>query len=561
MTWPFLSGHIASARGVQGAHSEAIDRLFVDYDKAGSPGLNLAVFQGDEIIHRRGYGVASIEHDIPFSEHTVLRLGSTTKHMCATALLCLENDGTLRLDDDVRRFAPELPDYGGTLTLRMLANMTSGLPDGFNVALFCGLDTHSPLSRQQIFTMQRRLQTSMFAPGTRWSYSNTNYNILSLVIERASGKTLEEFMRERLFAPLGMHDTRLTSWETEVIPHKATGYSRSTDGFQIARMAVETCGDGGVDSTIADMATWYRNYRSGALFDPDYRARIEGDATLTNGERTGYGLGVVASVYRGRARVGHSGGMPGFLCDFAYYPDDDFGVILFANVLDRPLLQAADRVADIIVFKENARPLSFGPLPGTARSGDAPEGVYADASSGEVVELRSQDDKLLLYRFGEGVPLLHGEDNRFALAKKDAATAQSISFRSAEHCTLRLLGRTPISLHKVAVENVAPDVADALAGCYHSSELGEYFHVLRDADGAYVQGANTCRPLLWRRLKQVAPDLFVCLVDGEPSVTNVVVRVERENGRVQACLFSLNRVFNLRFDRIEYAPPAPETSR
>lgn len=537
------------------AWSDAIDRLFAHYDKSGSPGLNLAVLKSGEIIHQRGYGRASIEHDIAFAGNTILRIGSTTKHMCATALLCLENAGRLRLDDDVRTYLPEIPDYGAPISLRHLATMTSGMPDGLNLILFSGLDLHSGVSQARIFEMQQRLRTLMFAPGEGWSYSNTNYALLSLVIERVSGQSLADFMRDNLFAPLGMRDTSLSPWGVEALPHKAAGYVRDASGdYRLASMMTETSGDGGVQSTLDDMIAWYRNYRADALFGPDYRARLETEAILANGEPTGYGLGVAIGAYRGVRRIGHGGGMPGYMCDFVHFPDEDFGVVLLANVTDKTLKQSADRIADIVLFGEHESATPRDPR--IVNPADAPRaapGFYVGDQSGEIIELKAHDDQLFCYRLGEGWPLTRIDDETFAPTTREAV--QAISFTRANACALRLIGRTPIAMTHTELRDCDLETAEKLPGCYYARDLGEFFHILRDAEGPYLQTANPLRPLYWRRFKQIAPDLLLCLVDGEPSATNVVVRIIRDGARISAMDFSISRVSDIRFERLETPPP------
>src|SRR5262245_15850390 len=204
-----MNGYLQSRAGVASEYSRAIDALYAEYDRAGSPGLNIAVLKSGQVIHQRGYGVANVEDDVPFAADTVLRLGSTTKHLCATCILILESRGLLTLQDDVHKHIPELSDFGVTLRLSHLLTMTSGLRDGLNMLLFAGLGAANDVSRAQITQLACRDTTLMFEPGDDCVYSNTNYALLSTVIERVSGISLAEFMARELFAPLGMVDTKL----------------------------------------------------------------------------------------------------------------------------------------------------------------------------------------------------------------------------------------------------------------------------------------------------------------------------------------------------------------
>jgi CubicO group peptidase (beta-lactamase class C family) len=238
-------GYRKSREGVRGAASDEIDALFAGLDGESHPGLNLAVIKNGETIHQHGYGVADIEHDIPFTADTVLRLGSTSKHICAATILLLQNDNLLSVEDDVRKHVPEMPDLGVKLTLDHLMRMSSGLPDWLNLPIFSGLREGGQPQRADILKWLPRLDRLMFNPGTSTSYSNTNYALLSLVIERLTGESIAEVIRRRVFEPLGMTHTRIVPWIGEVVPQMARGYMPGADGKPVLGfMLAEISGDG-----------------------------------------------------------------------------------------------------------------------------------------------------------------------------------------------------------------------------------------------------------------------------------------------------------------------------
>lgn len=187
ITSQIRDGYIRSRKGITAPYSDEIDLLFSQRDQPGTAGLIIAVLRNGKVVHQRGYGVANIEDDIPFTPNTVLRLGSTSKHMTATCILILENREKLSLDDDIRKFIPELPDYGISVTIRHLLTMTSGFPDGLSMGVVSGLSVGARLSREQIVRIQQRQKNLMFKPGDDCIYSNTNYTLLSQIIERISG--------------------------------------------------------------------------------------------------------------------------------------------------------------------------------------------------------------------------------------------------------------------------------------------------------------------------------------------------------------------------------------
>jgi CubicO group peptidase (beta-lactamase class C family) len=545
-------GYLESRKGTAGPWSPQIDRLFEKWDRDRSPGAVLAVTRGGELLHQRGYGVANIEDDTPFSGDTVLRLGSTTKHLCATCILVLENRGLLNLDDDVRRWVPELPGFGECITLRHLLTMTSGLSDGINMLLFGGLDSTHALDRGQALRLYCSSTGLMFRPGDDWTYSNTNYSLLSFVIERISGLSLAEFMQRELFEPLNMSRSQLTPWMGECVEGKARGYELTPEGgFQTGFMRMELDGNGGVDSTANDMLTWLANYRDDRHFGPDYRARMEAENRLNNGRLLDYRLGIEVKDYRGFQVVRHAGGMPGYLCDFVYFPERDLGLVLLANVLEPDILQLSDRVADIVLETEFPQGRSSMVIDAQAEDAADLPGVYAEFEEGMVVEIAERDGSLVCYWFGDLNPLFEKDgwlqSRKTTLALR--AVENGLAFRSG--C------EAPRLLRRVAEPGAFRESDESSAslaeyeGHYLQPELAETHIVRRDGNGLSVTLPSPIRRLVWKDLVRIEGDLFVAPVDGEPSCTNVIVRFLRDaSNEISGLSCSINRCRNVVFQRL-----------
>lgn len=549
-------GYLQSRNGTVGRFSLEIDRLFAKWDRDRSPGAVVAVFHRGEVLHQRGYGVANIEDDVPFTADTVLRLGSTSKHLCATCVLLLENEGKLKLEDDIRAYVPELPDYGEVITLRHLLTMTSGLWDGINILLFAGLDAESPLKHQQLFDLYCTQPQLMFRPGDDCTYSNTNYSLISLVVERVSGLSLAEFMRTRIFKPLSMDRSRLTPFMDETIDNKARGYMPAGDGaFRAGYMRIELDGNGGVDSTINDMLKWFANYRNDRHFGPDYRRRMEAPVRLNDGRMLEYRLGINVVDYRGMEVVRHAGGMPGYLCDFVFYPQADLGIVLFTNLMDPDMLQIPDRITDIVLEDQFERALETTFVDAKLAEMAALKGVYVSADESLVLELLEEQGKLVCYLLGAIEPLhecegwLTSAKNLVALRVKNQATDDTGVLE------LRL-GCQPcypmVRVPDPRVEAVSlPADFESFTGIYRNSGLAEDHEVsLRDGK-LHIAIPSPLRKLVWGELTPVIGDLFVALVEGEPSCTNVTVKFLRdEKGWVEALSYSLSRCRDVVFEKI-----------
>jgi len=550
-----------SANGIAGEFSTRIDALFSEWDRDKSPGAAVTVISNGAIIHERGYGVANVENDVPLTRDTVLRLGSVSKHFCATCVLILQNRGKLDLSDDIRRYVPELHDFGTVITLRHLLTMTSGLWDGFNLLLFCGLNTSSTITRSQmlnLFQCQRKL---MFAPGDNFQYSNTNFALLSLVVERVSGKPLANFMQDEIFAPLEMHDTALVPFDSRITGNKARGYTPAADGLlESGLMHLELCGDGGIDSTISDMTRWFSNYRDDRVFGPDYRQRMEEETRLNDDRLVDYRLGINVSEYRGLLKVGHSGGMPGFLCDFVFFPATDLGVILLANLSAPELLELPERISDIVLENRFSKPLQSTFVSENDPSAATLRGVFASWEHGLIAEIVIDAGKLVCYLLGDANPVIPIGGNRFALADQGTVlelpnTAEMPD--ASERPVIRLISgcQPPISLEPVPDPRAraAPEAEKlkTLAGSYYSDELKETHDVNLQEGHLHVKIPCPVRRLEWEKLVPVSGDLFGAMIAGEPSCTNVAVRFLRDtNGVCRGLRYSINRCHDVLFRKL-----------
>src|SRR5579863_10119286 len=213
----------------------AVDEVFGDLTKAGSPGCALGVYRDGRIIYAKGYGLANIEEDVPITPQSVFDIGSTSKQFTAASILLLEKQGKLSVNDDVRKYIPELPDYGPKITILHLLNHTSGLRDYLTLMELAGINIDSVTTDEdalQIITRQKALN---FAPGSDWLYSNTGFFLLSIIVKRVSRKTLREFAAENIFAPLRMTHTQYRDDHTALIANRAMAYDPKEvqDGYTL----------------------------------------------------------------------------------------------------------------------------------------------------------------------------------------------------------------------------------------------------------------------------------------------------------------------------------------
>ena len=214
----------------------------------------MGIVREDRLIYEHGYGMANLEHGIPITPETVFRIASTSKQFTAMSLLLLEQDGALSLDDDIRQYLPAMPDYGQPISIRHLVQHSSGIRDYEGITSLLGIADEDTYIEQEVLELLARQKALNFSPGERYLYSNSGYLLLGKIVERVSGKTLREFVDERIFHPLGMRVSLIRDDHTEMIENRATGYApRETGGFSLAHSYYDMVGDGSVFTTVGDL--------------------------------------------------------------------------------------------------------------------------------------------------------------------------------------------------------------------------------------------------------------------------------------------------------------------
>src|SRR5688572_16331685 len=253
------------ALSVQDAPPAArVDAVFKEYDSATSPGCAVAVYQDDKILYKRAYGMANLDHDVPLTTSTVFHVASVSKQFTATAILLLAQDGKLSLDDDIRKHLPELPDFGRTITIRQLANHTSGIRDQWDLLGLAGWRySRDLITDDDVLELLTRQKGLNFVPGSRHMYSNSGFTLLAVIVSRVSGTTFRAFTTERIFAPLGMTSTHFRDTFNEIVKNQAYGYTPFGQTFRLSVTNFDTAGATSLLTTVEDMAKWYANFDRG----------------------------------------------------------------------------------------------------------------------------------------------------------------------------------------------------------------------------------------------------------------------------------------------------------
>lgn len=344
-----ISGQGATVAGTpEDKKTAAVDEVFSDLAKPGSPGCALGIYRDGKIIYAKGYGLANLEENAPITPESVFDIGSTSKQFTAASILLLEKQGKLSVNDDVRKYIPELPDYGARITILHLLNHTSGLRDYLTLMELAGVNTDSVTTDEdalQIITRQKALN---FLPGSDWLYSNTGFFLLSVIVKRASGHTLREFAAENIFTPLGMAHTQFRDDHTSLIANRALAYDpKERGGFTLDVSYFEQTGDGAVHTSVEDLQKWDENFFTAQLGGKEFLAEIQQQGKLTTGKTLDYAKGLFLQDYRGLPTVRHGGAWGGYRAELLRFPQQHFSVACLCNLGTARPGERAERVSDI----------------------------------------------------------------------------------------------------------------------------------------------------------------------------------------------------------------------
>jgi CubicO group peptidase (beta-lactamase class C family) len=339
----------ASANGPGDKTTAAVDEVFADLAKPGSPGCALGVYRDGKIIYAKGYGLANLEENIPITPASVFDIGSTSKQFTAASILLLEKQGKLSLNDDVRKYVPELPDYGQKITILHLLNHTSGLRDYLTLMELAGINTDSVTTDEDALALIIRQKALNFVPGSDWLYSNTGFFLLSVIVKRVSGRTLREFAAENIFSPLGMTHTQYRDDHTSVFPGRAMAYDprEHADGYVLDVSYFEQTGDGAVHTSVEDLQKWDENFYSAQIGGKEFLAEIQEQGKLNSGKLLDYAKGLFIEDYRGLHTVSHGGAWGGYRAELLRFPEQHFSAACLCNLGTANPSKRAHEAADI----------------------------------------------------------------------------------------------------------------------------------------------------------------------------------------------------------------------
>lgn len=472
------------------------DRVFAPWNSTSGPGCAVGVAQGGRTLLERGYGMADLTDGIAIRPTTVLESGSVAKQFTASAVLLLMQDGKLGLDDDARKYVPELPVYDRTITIRHLLTHTSGLREWSNLVAWQGWPRGTRVHTQSdVFDLITRQKALNYPVGDYYSYTNSGFLLLRTIVERVSGKPFATFTTERIFRPLGLANTSWRDDYTRIVPGLAQAYSRRTDGWHLDMPNDNVIAAGGLLTTVGDWLAWNEALTKrtlGTAWGDSITRRMK----LTNGTEIQYALGIVNARYRGLREIQHSGSTAGYSTFLARYPErDNLSIAVMCNAAGAPATAYAHGIVDGMFLDlprttpldtTGARTLDVAPF----------AGVYRDARTNTATVLEVN---------GQGLRRANGAVLRVLPDSTMLSGTTRLRFERAASGAVRGWRQATAdgdSLHWVRVADAlwTPTAADLAryVGRYRSEEIGVTFDVTALANGLSISPragvADTARP-------------------------------------------------------------------
>lgn len=522
-----------------------IDAIFTEYQNKTGPGVAVGIIQNGKVIFKKGYGLANMEYDIPITSASIFDIASVSKQFAGLAISMLVQQGKISLTDDIHKYVPEVPDFGQTITINHLIHHTSGLrdwPEGLNVA---GWRWNEDFNFDDIMRMVKKQKDLDFAPGTRYSYSNTGYNLLALTVERVTGKPFRQWTDENIFAPLQMTNSHFLDKESRLTRNMAYSYHKEDGVYHKNMTGLTALGSSSLFTNVDDLCKWVINFDSRvAAKDPAYLRMLE-TVPLNNGEENTYAFGLGLGEMAGLKIVSHTGGWAGYRTIITNFPGEKLSVILLSNDGAFAPNGTAREVAEVILgskmkSNDNNAPVDkIKDQPTVALNTEVAkkqEGTY-QLGPNWYVTLTLENGVLMTQANGEP---------KFSTAPKSDSTI----WIDAYGASMTLIKSKDGSINTLRYRNgtapriatVKPDLSkmDQYSGTYYSEEFEAIYK---------IDYTNNKLMLHHMRLGdfELTPDLIVA---GAFNCNLGRMEFQSDNGKVKGFKLSRGRVKNLVFSKL-----------
>lgn len=529
-----------------------VDKIFENWDKSDSPGAAISIVKGKKVVYTQGYGSANLEYDIPITPKTVFHVASISKQFTAFAVTILADSGKLSLDDDIRLYLPDIPDFGKTITIRHLLHHISGLRDQWELLAMAGWRLDDVITKNHILKMVKRQKDLNFDPGKEYLYCNTGFTLLAEIVERVSKKPFIDWTQENIFNPLDMTNTHFHENHEKIIKNRAYSYSPQGEGFRKRVLSYANVGATSLFTTVEDLAKWVNNFDSKIIANDAVMEQMHELGILNSGEDITYAQGLSIGEYKGLKTVGHGGADAGFRSQVVRFPEEDFAIIVLSNLSSIDTSSLTMQVADIYLAKK-IKDKTPPPKKTERKSIEVDskilttyEGLY-QIRPDYVLTISKQNENLTVQRTGERKYVLFAESEMSFFSRE---TNLEITFMLNNvgdilKITIQDNGKE-IEAMKILPVHLNPEQLSEYTGEYYSSELDTFYRILLD-DGVL---RVTHRKHDDIPLAVITPDYY----SGTEWFFKTVHFTRDNNYRINGFMVTGSRVRNLHFIKLENLP-------
>lgn len=539
--------------------AKQVDGIFTKWNRPDSPGCALGVYRDGQIIYKSGYGMENLNEDVHITPETVFHVASMSKQFTAASIVLLAQQGKLSLDDDMRKYIPELPDFGQKITIRNLVYHTSGLRDQWALLGLAGWRYSKDLiTDEDVMSVMTRQKELNFKPGERHVYCNTGYTLMGLIVKRVSGISLREFTTKNIFEPLGMMHTHFRDDHAEIIKHDAVGYEQETGKpFEISITNFDTVGATSLHTTAEDLQRWDENFYQSKVGGAAFVQQMLERGKLNNGEQLDYAFGLVIGKYKGLPTVDHGGADAGYRSDMTRFPEQHFSVAVLCNSSDTDPSALARQVADIVLTKEIKAAEAAAPAKAPAAKSTAGAAVVLTAEQMAALTglfWNREDDTFVKIFLNEGKLKVDAGDeeplelkpfgeSQFHIADKPWGDEVEIRFVAAGAGQTRRMERSDGGGKArvfEASEPFSPGGAELAeyTGAYVSAEIDPLYRIVLDEE-----------KLTLVRLKHKTDTLRPAVRDVFTGEIGTVRFVRDANGQVSGFVLNAGRIQNFHFTK------------
>lgn len=531
----------ASGAGAPDNHRR-IDALFAAWDSPNTPGCAVGVSRDGVLDYARGYGMSNLEVDVPITPGSVFHVASISKQFTAFSVGLLARDGKLSMDDDIRKYLPEMANIGRPITIANLIHHTDGLREQGQLLNLAGWRGDDLYTQDDVLWALSRQRNVNFEPGTEVVYGNAAYTLLAVIVQRVSGQSLRAFADARIFQPLGMADSHFRDDHTETTHGRAAAYNaRSGGGWSISIPNIDHYGSTSLLTTVGDLLKWEQNLIDGRVGGKALVGWMRTSGALNDGTKIGYGGGLRLAEYRGLRVVRHDGADGGYRAEAALYPDQGLAIVALCNGAAITPTELTRKVAEIYLSDHMAPPVLAPAVATPAVEQSALAGTYWSAQTDEVVRLewkngalRQVGSPVALVPIGGGAyrPGDLSHEWRFIPPAAGAPAGSPPELR------IRDFWPTHRTFVRVALPAPTASALDGLVGRYHSEET-DMTYTVRVAGGRLS--------LTWPRgyevsLQAIGGDRFV-------GSQGTVTFTRKPSGEVDGLTISNRRLRRLRAER------------